>query len=107
MFSEEVYKTFAAEIIAAYAMDAEPNCARIMSGMSSEDAERVAAILREDLPQTEPEKAVSDCIARIRKIDTELRLEELGKLLGDSTKTMQEKQEIMLEIQSLNRELRS
>lgn len=106
LFSLDVYRSFAAEIIAAYAMDTEPNCARIMSAMSAEDAERIAAILREDLPGTEPEKSVADCIARIRKIDTELHLEELGKQLGDSTKTMQQKQDIMLEIQRLNRALR-
>ncbi|MDO4746626.1 MAG: hypothetical protein Q4B18_08715, partial [Bacillota bacterium] len=100
------YQKFASEIIAAYAVDAEPNCARIMSAMAPEDAERIASVLREDLPQTEPEKAVTDCIARIRKIDAEQRLTELNRLLGDSTKSVQEKQNIMLEIQSLNRKLR-
>jgi len=106
LLSDPVYQTFASEIIAAYAADQEPNCARIMSGMVPEDAERIAAILREDLPQAEPEKAVADCIARIRKIDIEERLGELNRMLADSTKTMQEKNQIMLEIQSLNREMR-
>ena len=106
LLSDPVYETFASEIIAAYAMDTEPNCARIMSGMDPADAERIAAVLREDLPQSDPEKAVTDCIARLRKIDTEARLEELNRRLSDSTKSMQEKQDIMLEIQRLNRELR-
>ena len=106
LLSEPIYRVFASEIIAAYAEDTQPNCARIMSAMSPSDADRIAAILREDLPQAEPEKAVADCIARIRKLDVEQRLTELNRLLADSTKTMQEKQDIMFEIQSVNRELR-
>lgn len=106
MFSVPAYQSFSAEIVAAFAQDAEPNCARIMGNMQPEDAERVAAAFREDLPKEDPVRMVEDCVRRIRRLDTE---EELGRLkiqLADSTKTINEKQEIMQRIQSLNRELR-
>ena len=106
MFSVPAYQSFSAEIVAAFAQDAEPNCARIMGNMQPEDAERVAAAFREELPKEEPVRMVEDCVRRIRRLDTE---EELGRLkiqLADSTKTINEKQEIMQRIQSLNRELR-
>ena len=102
----QAYQKFAAEIIAAYAQETEPNCARMMSTMPPEEAEIIAAVLGKDLPGDDPEKVVSDCIRRIRRIETEAELERLGVQLADSTKTVQQKQEIMLEIQRLNRELR-
>ena len=106
LFSVQAYQKFAAEIIAAYAQETEPNCARMMSAMPPEEAEIIAAVLGKDLPGDDPEKVVSDCIRRIRRIETEAELERLGVQLADSTKTVQQKQEIMLEIQRLNRELR-
>lgn len=106
LFSVQAYQKFAAEIIAAYAQETEPNCARMMSAMPPEEAEIIAAVLGKDLPGDDPEKVVSDCIRRIRRIETEAELERLGVQLADSTKTVQQKQEVMLEIQRLNRELR-
>lgn len=106
LFSGEARSALAAEIIAAYAQEAPPNCARIVAAMPAEYAEQLAGVFREDTPLTDPVRAVQDCIGRIRRFDCRQQVEALTLRLSDSTLAPQERQALMQQIQNLTRQLR-
>ena len=106
LLSGEARTVFAGEIVAAYAQETTPNCARIAAGMPEGQAEELAGVFREDVPLLDPVRTVRDCVTRIRRFDCRQRVDELTLRLGDNTLGTQERQTLMQEIQNLTRQLR-
>ena len=106
LLSGEARTAFAGEIVAAYAQETTPNCARIAAGMPEGQAEELAGVFREDVPLLDPVRTVRDCVTRIRRFDCRQRVDELTLRLGDNTLGTQERQTLMQEIQNLTRQLR-
>lgn len=100
------YKQLANAIVAAYAVDAEPNVAAVIAGMEPQEAAVAGAVLKEDVELIEPLQAVRDCIRRIRRYDIENRIQELTQSLSDPKMTKEEKTACLTKIQALNREIR-
>ncbi len=106
LMAEKAYRALANGIIAAYAVESEPNVAAIMAGMDAKDAALAGAVLREDAELSEPVQAVTDCIRRIRRYDINQRIQELTQSLSDPQMSKEEKTACLTQIQNLNRELR-
>lgn len=106
LFSTEARNALAAEIIAAYARDATPNCARIVAAMPTEAAEQLAGVFREDTRLSDPVQAVQDCVGRIKRFDGQQQIDALTLMLSDSTMKSHERQALMQQIQNLTRQLR-
>lgn len=106
LFSDDARSLLAAEIIAAYAADATPNCARIIAAMPEELAGRLAGVFREDAVAKDPLRVVRDCAAAIRRFDRRRQIDAMTLQLTDSTLPANERQALMERIQHLTRELR-
>lgn len=106
LFSDDARSLLAAEIIAAYAADTAPNCARIIAAMPEELAGRLAGVFREDAVAKDPLRVVRDCAAAIRRFDRRRQIDAMTLRLTDSTLPANERQALMERIQHLTRELR-
>lgn len=106
LFSDDARSLLAAEIIAAYAADTAPNCARIIAAMPEELAGRLAGVFREDAVAKDPLRVVRDCAAAIRRFDRRRQIDAMTLQLTDSTLPANERQALMERIQHLTRELR-
>lgn len=106
LFSDDARSLLAAEIIAAYAADTAPNCARIIAAMPEELAGRLAGVFREDAVAKDPLRVVRDCAAAIRRFDRRRQIDAMTLELTDSTLPANERQALMEQIQHLTRELR-
>ena len=106
LFSDDARSLLAAEIIAAYAADTTPNCARIIAAMPEELAGRLAGVFREDAVAKDPLRVVRDCAAAIRRFDRRRQIDAMTLQLTDSTLPANERQALMERIQHLTRELR-
>lgn len=106
LFSDDARSLLAAEIIAAYAADTAPNCARIIAAMPEELAGRLAGVFREDAVAKDPLRVVRDCAAAIRRFDRRRQIDAMTLELTDSTLPANERQALMERIQHLTRELR-
>lgn len=106
LFSDDARSLLAAEIIAAYAADTAPNCARIIAAMPEELAGRLAGVFREDAVAKDPLRVVRDCAAAIRRFDRRRQIDAMTLQLTDSTLPANERQALMEQIQHLTRELR-
>lgn len=106
LFSDHARSLLAAEIIAAYAADTAPNCARIIAAMPEELAGRLAGVFREDAVAKDPLRVVRDCAAAIRRFDRRRQIDAMTLQLTDSTLPANERQALMERIQHLTRELR-
>lgn len=106
LFSDDARSLLAAEIIAAYAADATPNCARIIAAMPEELAGRLAGVFREDAVAKDPLRVVRDCAAAIRRFDRRRQIDAMTLRLTDSALPADERQALMERIQHLTRELR-
>ena len=106
LMTTKAYRALANGIIAAYAMESEPNVAAIMAGMDATDAALAGAALREDVALSEPIQTVADCIRRIRRYDINQRIQELTQSLSDPQLSKEEKTACLTKIQNLNREIR-
>lgn len=106
LFSDDARSLLAAEIIAAYAADTAPNCARIIAAMPEELAGRLAGVFREDAVAKDPLRVVRDCAAAIRRFDRRRQIDAMTLQLTDSTLPADERQAVMERIQHLTRELR-
>lgn len=106
LFSDDARSLLAAEIIAAYAADMAPNCARIIAAMPEELAGRLAGVFREDAVAKDPLRVVRDCAAAIRRFDRRRQIDAMTLQLTDSTLPANERQALMERIQHLTRELR-
>lgn len=106
LFSDDARSLLAAEIIAAYAADTAPNCARIIAAMPEELAGRLAGVFREDAVAKDPLRVVRDCAAAIRRFDRRRQIDAMTLRLTDSTLPANERQALMEQIQHLTRELR-
>lgn len=106
LFSDDARSLLAAEIIAAYAADTVPNCARIIAAMPEELAGRLAGVFREDAVAKDPLRVVRDCAAAIRRFDRRRQIDAMTLQLTDSTLPANERQALMEQIQHLTRELR-
>lgn len=96
----------AAEIVASYAQDAPPNCARMLNALPQDMAEQLAGVLQDDMQLTEPVKAVQDCLKRIRRYDCKRQIEALTLELADSSIEPHQRENLMQQIQNLTRQLR-
>lgn len=96
----------AAEIVASYAQDAPPNCARMLNALPQDMAEQLAGVLQDDMQLTEPVKAVQDCLKRIRRYDCKRQIETLTLELADSSIEPHQREKLMQQIQNLTRQLR-
>lgn len=106
LFSDDARSLLAAEIIAAYAADTAPNCARIIAAMPEELAGRLAGVFREDAVAKDPLRVVRDCAAAIRRFDRRRQIDAMTLQLTDSTLPANERQALMERIQHLTRQLR-
>lgn len=106
LFSDDARSLLAAEIIAAYAADTTPNCARIIAAMPEELAGRLAGVFREDAVAKDPLRVVRDCAAAIRRFDRRRQIDAMTLRLTDSALPAQERQVLMERIQLLTRQLR-
>ena len=106
LFSDDARSLLAAEIIAAYAADTAPNCARIIAAMPEELAGRLAGVFREDAVAKDPLRVVRDCAAAIRRFDRRRQIDAMTLQLTDSTLPANERQALMERMQHLTRELR-
>ena len=106
LFSDDARSLLAAEIIAAYAADTAPNCARIIAAMPEELAGRLAGVFREDAVAKDPLRVVRDCAAAIRRFDRRRQIDAMTLQLTDSKLPANERQALMERIQHLTRELR-
>lgn len=106
LFSDDACSLLAAEIIAAYAADTAPNCARIIAAMPEELAGRLAGVFREDAVAKDPLRVVRDCAAAIRRFDRRRQIDAMTLQLTDSTLPANERQALMERIQHLTRQLR-
>lgn len=107
LFSCEARSTLATEIVSAFAQEMTPNCTRIVAAMSSEFAESLAGVFREDVTVSDPVRTVQDCMARIRRFDIQQQIDRASLRLTDSTLTTEERMTLMQQIQILSRQLRS
>lgn len=96
----------AAEIVASYAQDTPPNCARMLNALPQDMAEQLAGVLQDDMQLTEPVKAVQDCLKRIRRYDCKRQIETLTLELADSSIEPHQREKLMQQIQNLTRQLR-
>ncbi len=96
----------AVEIVASYAQDAPPNCARMLNALPQDMAEQLAGVLQDDMQLTEPVKAVQDCLKRIRRYDCKRQIETLTLELADSSIEPHQREKLMQQIQNLTRQLR-
>ncbi len=96
----------AAEIVASYAQDAPPNCARMLNALPQDMAEQLAGVLQDDMQLMEPVKAVQDCLKRIRRYDCKRQIETLTLELADSSIEPHQREKLMQQIQNLTRQLR-
>ena len=96
----------AAEIIAAYAADAAPNCARIIAAMPEDEAGQLAGVFREDAAAADPVRVVRDCARRIRRFECKQQIDALTQRLSGGTLPAAEREALMQQIQQLTRQLR-
>ena len=96
----------AAEIVASYAQDTPPNCARMLNALPQDMAEQLAGVLQDDMQLMEPVKAVQDCLKRIRRYDCKRQIETLTLELADSSIEPHQREKLMQQIQNLTRQLR-
>lgn len=96
----------AAEIIAAYAADAAPNCARIIAAMPEDEAGQLAGVFREDAAAADPVRVVRDCARRIRRFECKQQIDALTQRLSGGMLPAAEREALMQQIQQLTRQLR-
>ena len=97
----------AAEIIAAYAADAAPNCARIIAAMPEDEAGQLAGVFpRGTPPPPDPVRVVRDCARRIRRFECKQQIDALTQRLSGGTLPAAEREALMQQIQQLTRQLR-
>lgn len=95
---------YAVAVVGAWAEDETPNDARILASFSEEDQQLVARALEFDtVRSSEPEKVVADCIRKLKTDEIDSRIMQLRALM-DSTKTTEETNRLMAEINKLTAE---
>lgn len=105
-FSCEAYRAFASAVNDAYARGEKPNAALIVAGMSKGDAERVSAVLREEIERDEPLKAAEDCLCRIERCTLHEQIDEIKRTLTDPSLTAEQRTRRLEEMQRLNLRMR-
>ena len=107
LFEDEARGALAAEIVAAYAQDIPPNCARMLNTLPQDMAEQLAGVFQSDMQLMEPVKAVQDCLKRIRRYDCKRQIETLTTELADSSIDPHQREKLMQQIQNLTQQLRA
>ena len=107
LFEDDARGALAAEIVAAYAQDIPPNCARMLNTLPQDMAEQLADVFQSDMQLTEPVKAVQDCLKRIRRYDCKRQIETLTTELADSSIDPHQREKLMQQIQNLTQQLRA
>lgn len=105
-FADAGLQAFAEALTKAHARGETPNVPLLVAGLEKETAERVTAILREDMECTEAEKGAQDCLNRIERCDIACRIETIKQQLSEPSLTADERSQKLREMQKLNLRMR-
>ncbi len=85
VFTNEVYRLVAQELLAAHAEGSKTDIALMLSAFTSEEAQQVSGALEMEAAMADPEKLANDSILRIRLLDAEEEIKELrAKSTGEA-----------------------
>ncbi len=102
IFSHEVYRSFAAELMDAYKRQAKPDIVLLLSTLSSEQAQQMSEVFDTEATVAEPLKFAQDCLRRIRLADTEDEIQSLRERTAGETVSLEEKLALTKRIQELD-----
>ncbi len=105
-FADAGLQSFAEALMRAYERGETPNIPLLVAGLEKETAERVTAILREDMECAEAEKGARDCLRRIERCDIACRIETMKQQLAEPSLTADERSQKLREMQKLNLRMR-
>jgi DNA primase len=105
-FSDAGLQAFAEALTKAHERGEKPNVPLLIAGLEKETAERITAILREDMICAEAEKGAQDCLNRIERCDISCRIETIKQQLTEPSTTADDRAEKLREMQQLNLRMR-
>ncbi len=105
-FADTGLKAFAEALTKAHERGEPPNVPLLVAGLEKDAAERITAILREDMECAEAEKGAQDCLNRIERCDISCRIETIKQQLAEPSMTADERAEKLREMQTLNLRMR-
>ncbi len=107
LFSVPACKRFAQTLILEYQAGRQPDAAAALAGMDSEEAGMLSAVMKDDAALQDPLQAAQDCMRRIRRCDTDERIQQLTNSLSDAGMEPAARADILNEIQKLTRQRKS
>jgi DNA primase len=102
VFSQEGYRSFAQGLIEAYARQAKPDTALLLSALTSEQAQQVAEAFDTEAAVVEPMQIARDCVKRIRLADIEETMQGLREQAASEQISVEEKLHLTRRIQEMD-----
>lgn len=102
VFSQEGYRSFAQGLIEAYARQAKPDTALLLSALTSEQAQQVAEAFDTEATVAEPMQIARDCVKRIRLADIEETMQGLREQATSEQLSVEEKLRLTRRIQEMD-----
>lgn len=98
------FQAYALGVVSAFALEETPSPAALMNGMTDEETAMLAKVFASGFAVPgDPEKAVSECVARLKKFDREEQVELLKQALNDSTRTKEETADLLKQFSEMKK----
>jgi hypothetical protein len=94
LFSVIAYRQFAESMLAADTDGRAIHAATIIASMDVAEASALTAMMEEDAPQPDMERAARECMSKIKTYEREERYKELTDALLDTTLNAEQRAEI-------------